>query len=255
MAKRKNIRIAGRLMTGVVYSVANSRDTEQKRAQKTQVSTLARERMNLKYSWQKLEWLMAANFDYRDQMLTLTYDKDHTPENRAEAIKHYRKWIKAVRSMRREVTGEAVLYIYCTEGQHGDKRLHHHLIINGGGTDNAKLAELWPYGNVDFEPIGKLGYTKLAQYLTKEPREQGIWEVGERTWIPSMHLKRPKPDRGWCPDSFTLTPPPGATVLFSDTVHNEWGEYSYLKCLLPPKVEDLPVRFHRPKRRRKQPEI
>lgn len=248
MAKRKNIRTAGRLMTGVVYTVPSRGGTEQERSAKTQVSTLGREKMNMKYSWQKMEWLVAANFDYQDLMLTLTYRDDCRPEKRADAVKRFRKWVKAVRDERKK-TGEATLYIYCTEGLHGDHKLHHHVIINCRTDSVQQLIDLWPHGNVDYEPIGVMGYTKLAQYLTKEPREEGHWNVGERTWTPSMGLHRPKPETGWCPDTYTLAPPPGAHVLFSDTVRNEWGEFTYLKCILPESPQDLPKRYRRPPRR------
>ena len=51
----------------------------------------------------------------------------------------------------------------------------------------------------------------------------------------------------WIDDRATLEPPPGATVLESVTERNEWGEYVYLKYLLP---DPKPKRC-RPSRRKK----
>ena len=84
-------------MSGVVYTVAHPSDTEQQRAAKTNVSSAAREKMNLRYSWQKLELLLAANFTYSDLHVTLTYDDGWLPPNRAEARKRIKKFIRLLR--------------------------------------------------------------------------------------------------------------------------------------------------------------
>ena len=90
-------------------------------------------------------------------------------------------------------------------------------------------------------------YRALAEYLAKEPREAGS-SNGKRRWTPSRGLKRPEITSDWIDDRATLEPPPGATVLESVTERNEWGEYVYLKYLLP----DPKPRRCRPSRRRKR---
>jgi len=255
LAKRKNIRTAGRMVTGVIYTVSRERDTESERSAKQNISTQAREVMNLRFSWQKLEQVLASNFVYSDLHLTLTYGDDCLPSCRADARKILQRFLAAFRAERKKETGEALQYIYVTEGNHGLKRLHHHVVINGTGADFALIKRLWKYGNVHFNTIGAVGYTKLALYLTKEPRDGGKWVIGERTWTPSLGLKRPKPDRGWVPDNFTLTPPPGANVLLAETVQNHYGEFTFLKYLLPEKMEDWPTEYHRPRPPRKTDRI
>ena len=89
-------------MSGVVYTVAHPSDTEQQRAAKTNVSSAAREKMNLRYSWQKLELLLAANFTYKDLHVILTYDEANLPPNRTEARKRIKKFIRLLREKRRE---------------------------------------------------------------------------------------------------------------------------------------------------------
>ena len=253
MAKRKNIRTAGRLVTGVIYTVSRDRDTEQERSAKTNISSQAREVMNLRLSWQKLEQVLAANFKYSDLHITLTY-KD-VPCCRSDAVKILKKFIRSLREARREETGEVLLYIYVTEGNHGDKRIHHHMVINGTINDFEMIRRLWPYGNVRFNTVGAVGYTKLAQYLTKEPRDGSRWVVGERTWTPAKGLLHPKPDKGWVPDNFSLTAPPGATIIMRETVQNSYGVFDYLKYLLPDKPVDLPKEYHRPRPQRKTDRI
>lgn len=247
MAKRKSIRTAGRLVSGVIYSVAHPKDNEMQRSEKTSVSSSAREKINLRYSWQKLELVLAANFSYLDLHVILTYDDAHLPERRTDAVKNLKKFIRQLRTERKEKTGEALLYVYVTEGNHGSKRYHHHMVLNATGKDFQQIADLWQYGHVDYEKIGDVGYTKLAHYLTKEPRD-GIWaEVGERTWTPSLGLLHPIPDTGWVPDNYTLAAPPGAIILLSESKQNEFGEYTYIKYLLPEVRPDWPKRHRRAK--------
>ena len=245
--KRKNIRTAGRLVSGVVYSVAHPSDGEQQRAAKTNVSSAARERMNARYSWQKLELLLAANFKYSDLHVILTYDDEYLPPNREAAKRRLRKAIRELREQR-HAAGKDLKYIYNCEGNHGDKRYHHHMVVNAIGNDYKTIIDLWPYGQVDFEPVGKVGYTKLAMYLTKEPKD-GIWaEVGERSWTPSLGLIRPNEDKGIVRDNYDITIPPGAVVLLNEFRQNEFGEYHFIKYLLPEPRPDWPKRYHRPKK-------
>lgn len=245
--KRKNIRTAGRLVSGVVYTVAHPSDTEQQRAAKTNVSSTAREKMNLRYSWQKLELLLAANFTYKDLHVILTYDEDNLPPNREEARKQIKKFIRLLREKRKDEKRAALMYVYNVEGNHGNKRYHHHMVLNATGKDYAEISALWPLGHVDFELVGMVGYTKLAMYLTKEPKD-GIWsEVGERSWVPSLGLKRPDYDKGTVPDNYSLSIPPGAVVLLNEYAQNEFGEFHFIKYLLPEPPADWPKRHHRPR--------
>lgn len=214
------------------------------------MSTAARERLNLKMSWQKLEALLATNFSYSDHLITLTYREAYLPPSREEGVKLLKKLLKQLRDHRRP-RGDVLIYIYATEDKHGDGRLHHHVVINSTDEDYEVICSLWPYGNVDFEPIGVPGYTVLANYLTKEPREYGKAEVGTRTWTPSLGLKRPETESGFVPDNMTLTAPPGAIILDTDQKHNGYGDFFYIKYLLPERSADLPKRYRRPPKKTK----
>ena len=85
MAKFKKIIVAGPLVVECVYPAPNPRDSAGVRAGKKALSSAAQQQMNLKYAYQKLELLIAANFGVRDLYVTLTYDDAHLPRNRAEA--------------------------------------------------------------------------------------------------------------------------------------------------------------------------
>jgi hypothetical protein len=242
---------AGRLVRGVVYTMNVPQDGPKARSAKRQISSAARERMNLTQSWEKLEAVLAANFKYSDLHVTLTYRNEDLPPDRAAAKKQLKKFVAQLRAYRRP-RGEPLKYVYATEGQHGEARLHHHIVINGTGADFDVIRSLWIYGDdIDFELVGVPGYTVLAQYLTKEPREYGKPETGERTWTPSLGLKKPKTDTDYVKDNITLTAPPGAIILDRAEKQNGFGEYLYIKYLLPEPPEDLPQRYRRPQRPRK----
>ena len=93
-------------------------------------------------------------------------------------------------------------------------------------------------------------YEDLASYLTKEPREWGHPQVGERTWTPSLGLCQPKAETERVPDYVTLSPPPGAVTLSREgPVRNGYGEYVWIKYLLP---KDPRQRSRSRRKRRKE---
>lgn len=243
MAKRRKVIRAGRTVFAVVYSVVHPSDGDEARAAKAKCSSAARQKMNMKKAWQKLELELAANFAPRDLVITLTYDDAHLPADRDGATANIKRlWVQLRKS--RRLQGQPLHYVYVTEGVHGDKRWHHHAVIDSTGADLETLQSLWPYGHVHIESVDAYGYEALAKYLTKEPREHGS-PNGLRSWTPSRNLKKPETESGWVPEDVTLCAPPGAIVLDSDSMVNQWGEYKYLKYLLPP---ERPERKGRPKR-------
>lgn len=243
MKRRKTIR-AGRLVLTCAYTMLYPSDRPHVRREKRKCSSAARQRMNLKRSAQKLELMLAANFGPKDLVLSLDYRDDALPETRPEAVKLLKKFLRQLRDYRRKRGGE-LKYIYVTEGLHGDKRVHHHLVINGTDADLETLQSLWPHGGVHLARLSlRDGYYALAEYLTKEPRNSDRARNGERCWTPSRGLRKPEVECSMIPDSLTLSVPPGAVVLDSDSTRNEFGEFAYLKYLLP----DRPERMLRGKR-------
>ena len=63
---------SGRLVYAVVYTAPVAGDSPRQRTQKRQASTAAREKLNARTSFQKLERTLAANFDDGDLFLTPT---------------------------------------------------------------------------------------------------------------------------------------------------------------------------------------
>ena len=232
MKRKKTIR-AGRLCLAAVYSVPAVNDQPHVRAAKMRCSSAARQRMNDKRAARRLELLLAANFAPGDLFVTLTYDDAHLPADRAASGRRIKKFLRQLRAVRK-ARGERTLYLYVTEGAHGDGRLHHHLVLNAVGRDLEELQSLWVDGTVEMDVLGPVSeFAALAEYLTKEPRDGLRSARGARCWTPSLGLARPQGENVPVDDDLTLSAPPGAVVLDSDSMRNEWGEYAFIKYILP----------------------
>lgn len=233
---------AGRLVYAVCYSQATISDDKPARQAKAKISSAARQRLNFRAAWQKLELILAANFGRRDWFVTFTYDDDHLPADRAAAGKEMGKYLRALRKQRK-AKGRDLLYIYNVEempdapGETG--RLHHHAVINRAGEPAEALRALWGRGTVYVEPLldgPSDSYEARARYLVKErhPGAKGR-RTGLRAWVPSRNLVKPEVTSELVPDTLTIAPPPGAYVLDQQTEQNSFGSYHYIKYLLPAK--------------------
>ena len=236
-------------------SAQRSRSSDRERIALREISTAAQDRVNARKSWQKLEQILAANFGRRDLVLTLTYEDGHLPATRADAVKRVKKLIVQIRAHRR-ARGQPTRYVYVTEQLSAEGgRLHHHMVLNGTGDDLDVLRSLWVWGQIEVERLDLWqGYEALAKYLTKEPREVGRPEPGARSWSASLGLNKPRTESESVPDTVTIAAPPGAIILDRREEHNEWGDYLYLKYLMPDKKEERKgARPPRKKRTTEQP--
>ena len=231
---------AGRLVYGVCYSQPMAHDTPKERAAKTKCSTAARQRLNFRAAWQKLELEIAANFGREDWFITLTYDDENIPLQRDFALCRLSAFIRKVRAQRKQ-QGEDLKYIHTTEElpdePGGEKRLHHHMIINAGTNDKELFESLWTYGLVHITPLltaSNDSYEARARYMVKE-RQPGAYgrKTGLRSWTPSRNLEKPKTTSELVPANVAITAPPGAYILDRHEETNYFGTYSYIKYLLP----------------------
>lgn len=245
MAKRKKTITAGQLVLVAMASMPLPRDPDFVRAEKSRCMSAARARMNLKQSCQKLELLLAANFTNNDYYITLTYDDEHLPSSRSAAKKLLTKFVTRLRTHRR-ARNQELKYIYVTEGLHGGKRLHHHIVINGYN-DIDDIISLWSYGNTKHTHIDPQQFGDLARYLTKEPRD-GIAQNGKRCWTPSLNLIKPTAQSEIVADDLSLVAPKGAVILERVENQTEFGEFVYLKYFLP---DPTPRPLRRPSKQHK----
>lgn len=251
MAKMLKTIVAGPLVMQTIYPVISVKDPDSVRAGKRNLSSEAQVRMNLKYSYQKLELEMAANFVRGDIVLTLTYDDDHLPRSRREAMRRAQRFWRKLRVKRG--TAVELRYIYVTEHKHGDGRWHHHSLVNSTGDDYNTIVALWRYGAVEMHPLRidrEKNFETLARYFCKEARDI----VGQRLWSCSRNLRKPETDSQRVGNDEELVVPEGATVLMdTGDVRTAYGHYRFVKYLARGWTEPTAPRArrrrkHRPKR-------
>lgn len=232
MAKRKTVITAGKLVKTIVYTVPHPRDSEHVRAAKSKITSAAQRALNFRTAQGRLEMLLAANFGSRDLFCTLTYRDEDLPDRLANAKACVREFLKMLRQQRKR-ENSTLKYVYVTEGKHGDKRYHHHIVINAAGpSDLETICSLWRYGDVvDVERIEDRPFIDVARYITKEAAEDK--PVGAQMWTRSRNLEKPHVESTFIDDNETIQPPSGAFVLEKEEKQNEFGNFIYLKYNLP----------------------
>jgi len=238
MAKRRKVtRTAGNLVSAVLYTPVTVNDKDQRRAAKQRLTTAARARINLRTSTQKLREKLAVNFRAGDLWVTLTFGNDYATVGRAEALVLFRRFVKRLRRARAG-RGKSIHYIYVYESAHGDKRPHIHMVVNSskGKRDMKEIREAWAYGDdIEVSSISDAfsGFTALALYMTKEPREKGKPKKGERMWVASQGLREAKKESEPVSEGFAMRPPVNAWIIHNEIVENEWGGYQYIEYVMP----------------------
>lgn len=244
--KTKKIITAGPLVLEAVYPRGSAHDSPRTRAGKRKLSSEAQRRMNAKYSFQKLELLLGANFGPGDLVLTLTYDAEHLPGSRAKAaarLKEFRRRLSA----RRRRSGSELRMIWNTENVFENGRWHHHVVVNNAGEDWELLRELWSWGSeIGIQKLRidrEHSYEALARYLCKEARER----PGLRSWSYTRSCRQPEVETFPVPDDTPLQPPRGAWILEDARSANEFGAWRAVKYLAPDRIRNR----SRSKRRRR----
>jgi len=234
----KRIITAGPLVMEAVYPASSVRDGPAVRQGKKNLSSQAQQLMNFKYAYQKLEFLIAANFGEKDLYVTLTYDDSHLPENRQEALKKMKAFLKRLRKVRKE-GGYELRYIYVTEHKHRhdnyymDGRWHHHILINATGDDFDLIRRLWGQGNMEFRRMRvdkEKHFESLARYFCKEQRDK----LGLRLWSGSRNLRKPERECFRVPDNTQLKmPAESRCIRLMDTgnIKTDYGRYRYIKYI------------------------
>ncbi len=234
--KIRKIIEAGPLVRQAIYTPPTNRDAPRERREKEHATTAARQRMNDKRAKKQLELLLAANFDHRDVILTLTYDREHLPRNRKESVRCLTRFIRRLRdSLRRQ--GRSLDYIYTTEEKHGAGRLHHHMALNLTPKDKDLVCSLWENGSVkemkhlERDNHGNVNYYAIAEYMAKESVEGR--PVGARMWTCSKYLKKPVHRTEWVSENTVLTVPVRCFKLQEENRWSCWGGYQYLEYYDP----------------------
>lgn len=231
--KRKKIIVAGSMVWESIYTPPMAADPDHVRAAKKKASSKAQQLMNAKYSWQKLERMLAANYRKGDLVVHLTYDDIYLPKNKSECsarLKQYRANLNAVRKAK----GKPLLVMFWNfEHGHGDKRWHHHCVVNATGDDIDDIRSCWPWGSdVEVEKLRvdkEKNYETLARYMCKERPDR----VGQRQWSYTRGAAKPEIETFWVESDEQVHVPKGALVFESEPYSNTYGKVQYVKYLAP----------------------
>ena len=246
--KTKKIIVAGALVREVIYTRAASRDRAVIRQAKRKVSTEAQQRLNARYSWEKLELMLAANFLPRDLVVTLTFDDQHLPATRAEAAARLKKFRSELARIR-AAAGQEMRMIWTIENRSGDGRWHVHLVVNQTGDDFREILRCWPCGgNTEIRRLRvdkQKNYESLARYMCKEARERS----GLRSWSYTRSCRHPEVETFPVSDDTRIEVPEDATVIVQEQKRTEWAEFEFVKYLASAPVR---LRRGRPRAHRKR---
>ena len=144
---------------------------------------------NRKQSELRFVRLLEANFDENDWLITGTIEGENLPKLE-EVAKMTKNYLRRVNYELGKLGMEKAAYIYVLEGYEEEsrkKRLHVHMVVKCG-LERIELKRLWKWGvcRVDeLDPAGYGGLTRLASYLSKDPK-------GKKRWGSSKGLKKPK---------------------------------------------------------------
>ena len=246
--KTKKIIVAGALVREVIYSRASSRDSATVRQAKRKCSSEAQQKLNARYSWEKLELMLAANFVPGDLVVTLTFDDDHLPDSRKAAAARFKKF-RAELARIRARAGQELRIVWTLENKLGGGRWHVHLVVNATGDDFREILSCWPYGSeIEITRLKldrKQNYESLARYMCKEARERS----GLRSWSYTRSCRHPEVETFPVPDDTTIDVPEGAIVIIQENMRTEWTEYAFVKYLATAPVK---LRKRTPRRHRKR---
>ncbi len=221
-------------MDVIVYPISKGRQDRSERASAAKCTSDLRQKMNDRTAANKFRRLIAVNFGPSDFVVTLTYSDAALPATPELARERCLKpFIRKCRDDLREL-GFDLRYMYVTEGLHGSKRLHHHMIVPNVPYTREIVRQNWQaLGHVDFETISSRGYDVWSSYLTKEPRKTGRRRVGDRMWTPSIGLKKPTVITYEVPDGYQFEPPSGVVIRHHELWSTEWFSCQYLSYFKP----------------------
>lgn len=232
--KRVRIETAGPYVDVVVYPIAKERPSRAERTVAAKCTSDLRQKMNDRTSANKFRRLIAANFKPSDYVVTLTYSNETLPATPELARdKRLKPCINQLRQHFKELPVDPLKYMYVTEGLHGDRRLHHHIIIPNIPNIKETVRDCWPHGHVDFETISSRGYEVWASYLTKEPRKTGRRRVGDRAWTPSIGLRKPEVVTYDVLDDYRYEPPFGVVITHNEDIQTEWFRCQFISYYKP----------------------
>lgn len=223
---------AGPIVRQVLMPLRESKDAPVLRASRSKPTASEQQTANFKRSWKQLEMRIAANFQEKHATVgCVTFDKAHRPRDRTQAQScfYYYRGPKKLGGEREAQGLPPLKMVWGVEVLSSRSGLWHvHFVTDE--TDFERLRRCWGYGSVmEFEPLRvdpEAGFQKLAQYISKEPREVQDFKsrAGLHGWSATRNCVKPRFDVLRVPGDFVLAAPDGCRVFLDDTRGGEFGE-------------------------------
>lgn len=158
----------------------------------------------------------------------LTFADGHLPPTFDGVRKSWRNFLNAAKRYKKKPFD----YVYCIEGQHGDKRYHIHVVLRDTDFTCDEVKYLWGGGFIkEATPLllsTEDSFYRTARYLCKEKTDGIKIPIGKRTWVASSSLYRklPKPHKATVA-SHIIRIPRDAGWQKQDAKTNPFGAYHY----------------------------
>lgn len=140
----------------------------------------------------QLTWLMNANFQDGDYLVTLDYQKAERPKDRERMNKDFTNFWDRLNRRLNKLGLPPAKYIRVMEiGTKGAR--HHHMLLPQ--MDVKIIQECWKAGGINVKPLYTDGnYRGIAEYFVKYTKKTMETEGREmkKLWYPSKGLKRVK---------------------------------------------------------------
>ncbi len=201
-------------------------DSPYERAEKNKILCPPRDSAVCRNRVDRLE-LRLALFGFEGTCYTLTFDGDSVPEKFRDVRRTWRALLGRMRRQREQPFD----YIYLIEGRHGDHRYHIHAVLRDDDFPPEAVRHLWPYGDVDDQPLLRGpydSYRRMARYYNKEAADGLVLPVGARPWNCSRSLsKKLPPVERWMDTSGVIEIPDRVRISGRNSVENAFGSYYY----------------------------
>lgn len=164
--KRKTVK-AGKVIDNTDYHTFRNSSTKRPRKENQNPTPGPQAKSNERRAYEKLYYLMSANFREDDLYLTCTYGKEMEEPKPKQAKKILSKFLDKLRDQWKKA-GAVLKYIAVTEHKKG--RIHHHILINNIGLSIKHIKKYWQLGFTKIQMYGgePEDHERLANYFIKE---------------------------------------------------------------------------------------
>ena len=232
---------AGKVIEKTKMYICGSHSVNPRKHRVKGATTAAKRDRNATAAVRTLSRLINCNFDKHDIYLTLSFDDEHYPEDRAAMQKETVNFIRRLTRSMAKAGAPEVKYITVLsekDGKTGNQvRKHAHIVISGKYAEfkdgewyvgKKTISQIWGRGIAYAEPLrNQDDYTPLAVYLIK----QATADENAKKYTCSRNMAQPIITEEDCVTDRQFKAPKGATICENryDTLIGE----NYIRYIAP----------------------